>query len=374
MAVSQHDKSKRPDAALKRDLASIMAVVDAGIVTIDPGGRVRSMNAAAVRILGEPIDDISTFLGPLWVQGSPDGRGADPDTVELQYLRRPERWLEVVSGSRAGDSSPGVVVIRDVTEARRDNGLREAFLSMLSHELRTPVTSIFAAASLLRSRSNTLDAEQRVGLVGDIAEEADRLLRLVEDLLVLAHSDDGIDLVQVPCLVQHVVPPIVERERKRWPAISIELRVESDLPVVTGDETSVQQIVRNLVSNAAKYGLGKPVTVELVREEAGRGVVVRVLDSGPGVNPEEGEALFRPFYRSARTARASSSAGIGLYVCRQLVEAMGGYIWARQRPYGGSEFGFLLPEYDLEDERGEALEARPYPTPARAAAALIQAR
>ena len=243
-----------------------------------------------------------------------------------------------------------------MTESHHSQGLGTAFLGLLSHELRTPVTSIFAAADLLRSRSTALDATDRAGLVGDIAEEADRLLRLVDDLLVLAHFDEGIDPVKAPCLIQRVIPLIVERERKRWPNVAIDVRVDPGLPVVSGDETSVQQVVRNLVSNAARFGLGEPVTIELVRDETYRGVIVRVLDTGPGIGSMEGEALFQPIFHSARTARASSSAGIGLYVCRQLVEAMGGSIWARPRPDRGTEFGFWLPEYEYEYEYDDAAD------------------
>jgi len=348
------------ERVLRAELSAVLAAVDAGFLTIDASGRVASQNEAAVRILGDRVDTLRAAFGPLGSERWSVDETAPQHTTELQLVDRPDRWLEVTRFAGTAGGASEVVVLRDVTEARRSRGLREVFLSMLSHELRTPVTSIYSATDLLRSRLDSLDDEERAGLVDDISEEAERLLRLVDDLLVLAHFDEGIYLVQEPSLLQRAVPDVVERERRRWPGIEIELRMQPDLPVVTGDQTSVQQVVRNLVSNAAKYGLGMPVVVELDEGDE-PGVVARVLDQGPGVTPEETEALFRPFFRSTRTARASSGAGIGLYVCRRLVEAMGGHIWAQRRASGGSEFGFWLPEYAYEPDDGVSADVAPIP-------------
>jgi signal transduction histidine kinase len=331
-----------------------MGAVDAGILTLDAEGKVRSQNDAASSILGGSIRDVADALGPfgrpsLERPGSSfDGTSAwEHERTELQLLGRPDRWLELTRHVEApGDVE--AIVMRDVTEARRGRGLREAFLGMLSHELRTPVTSIYAATDLIRGRGSALSDDIRQDLVEDIAAEAERLLRLVDDLMVLAHFEEGLQLISEPSLLQRVVPAVVDRERRRWPTIDIDLRVGPDLPVVIGDETSVQQVVRNLVSNAVKYGGGTPVVVDLRVADGGSGAIVRVLDGGDGVSPDEAEALFRPFYRSSRTLGVSAGAGVGLYVCRRLVETMGGHMWARPREGGGSEFGFWLPAYLLD--------------------------
>jgi len=112
---------------------------------------------------------------------------------------------------------------------------------------------------------------------------------------------------------------------------------------VSADPTYVEQVIRNLLSNAAKYG-GEGSTVH-VSASAGDGeVVVRVLDDGPGFPSAETARLFDLFYRSPGTAATASGAGIGLFVCARLVAAMGGRIWAEPRDGGGAEFGFALPE------------------------------
>ena len=119
----------------------------------------------------------------------------------------------------------------------------------------------------------------------------------------------------------------------------------SGLPTVSADPTYVEQVIRNLLSNAAKYG-GLNSTVIIRAEPGQREVIVRVLDDGPGFPVEETERLFELFYRSPGTAATAGGAGIGLFVCARLVRAMGGRIWAAARPNKGAEFGFALPELD----------------------------
>lgn len=344
------------------EMVAVLEAVDAGIIVTDREGRVRAQNAAAVHVFDGPVQHVRELLGPLGDRDRERDGGGSRERTELQILRQPDRWLELIRyvpdlDSAAADEVGEVLVVRDITRMRRSRGLREAFLGLLSHELRTPVTSIYVASDLLESRLDVLPEPERVELLHDIAEESERLLRLIDDLLVLAHFDEGIDLVREPSLLQHAIPVVVEREQRRWPGVKIELRAGEDLPVVTGDETSVQQVTRNLISNALKYGGGQPVLVDIRASEDEPGAVVRVLDRGPGVSPAEGEALFRPFFRSASTARSSNGAGIGLYVCRRLIEAMGGRMWTRRRSGGGSEFGFWLPRYDLDPDDAAADDA-----------------
>ncbi len=189
-----------------------------------------------------------------------------------------------------------------------------------------------------------IDARTRDEILVDIAGESNRLYRLVEDLLVLARFDEGLDLGAEPSLLQHLVPPVVELERARWPAVRFDVEIAPDLPTVSADETSVQQVLRNLLSNAAKYS-GVDAVVEVRVAAAPDGVAVRVRDHGPGIDPAEAESLFDPFYRSPSTAKMAGGAGIGLYVSRRLVDAMGGRISASPAVGGGSEFTVLLPVY-----------------------------
>jgi signal transduction histidine kinase len=146
-----------------------------------------------------------------------------------------------------------------------------------------------------------------------------------------------------PVLLQHVIPAVVSSERRLWPDVRFEVTI-GDLDTVSGDDAYVGQIVRNLLSNAAKYGHEAGI-VEVVAARERDASVVRVLDRGPGVAVDELDRLFDPFYRTKSAQRRASGAGIGLFVCRQLVEAMGGRIWATRRDGGGMEFGFQLRSF-----------------------------
>ncbi|HEY0443794.1 MAG TPA: GAF domain-containing protein [Candidatus Limnocylindrales bacterium] len=245
---------------------------------------------------------------------------------------------------------------RKLDEERRAQDVGRAFIGVVSHELRTPITSIYAGAKLLHRRVGN-DAE-RAELAADIEAEADRLYRLTEDLLVLTRLErHDLDLGREPILVKHLLGRVLASEERRWPLVTFETHVAAQLDTATGEESYVEQVIRNLLSNAAKYSPAGSV-VEVVAESNGEDVSVRVLDRGPGLGSTDPAQLFALFYRAPGTASQASGAGIGLFVCDQLVRAMGGRLWARPRDGGGSEFGFSLAtyvdEHDAAPERAAA--------------------
>jgi signal transduction histidine kinase len=352
----------RRDQRRAAELEAVLAAVEDGFVMTDADGRVRSANGAAMRLLGGPAPTL-----PLLLERVVDGNGRLPDLVpgtpvEVRRSGDPGTWLELaryeVWGSDQDDPASSVLVVRDVTAFRRVRALQEAFFSLLSHELRTPVTTIYAGASLLARRNRKLDPAAADEILTDMAGEADRLYRLVEDLMVLARFDASFVLGDQPVLLQHLVTRIVDQERGRWPAVQISATVDGTLPAVAGDETAISQVVRNLVSNAAKYSpVGGQVALAASASADGNCVVLDVHDEGPGVAPAEVERVFDPFYRSPITAGLAGGAGIGLYVSRRLAEAMGGALSAR--PAEGSDrggrFRLLLPTYagvDLDEPEG----------------------
>lgn len=231
---------------------------------------------------------------------------------------------------------------RLIQTERRASELRDAFNGIISHELRTPITAIYGGAKLLARRDRELDPDVRRDLVADLEAETDRLYRLVEDLLVLSRSERGtIEHAADPVVVQRVVERVVRSEQDRWPSVTFTAEMGPTTTTARGDDTYVEQVLRNLLSNAAKYSPADS-TVRVVVDETTEGIRVRVLDQGAGLDPAETSHLFELYYRSPATASKIGGAGIGLYVCRTLVEAMGGRIWATPRPEGGAEFGFIL--------------------------------
>jgi len=277
-------------------------------------------------------------------------------------------------------------VARDVTEEvtaaqaretmveteRRQGELNQAFIGVVSHELRTPITSIYAGSKLLR-RMPLSAAEKRAELTADIEAEAERLYRLTEDLLVLTRVERGtLDIGLEPVAMPRVLERVIASEQERWPLTTIELVVQPGIPIALGDNTYIEQLIRNLVGNAAKYApSGGTVQVAVTATQAGaRGgeeIEVRVLDRGPGLAEGDADHLFELFYRSPLTAKKAPGAGIGLFVCNHLAQAMGGRLWARNREDGGgAEFGFSLRPYVAEDAKPEASSsARGSLTPAR---------
>ena len=276
------------------------------------------------------------------------------------------RWLNSIGRTTAwldGRPTRMVGLVRDVTarrdaEADRDRLLaaerqvqriRDAFIEVLSHELRTPMTTIIGGAELLER--GHLPAERVLEVAHDVREEAERMTRLIEDLLVLSRAERGsLEISDEPVLVQRVVDRVTRDIQRRQPSLVIDIALPADLPPVRGELTYVEQILRNLVGNAAKYGPASG-PIRIAGAAVDGHVEIRVLDAGPGIQDEDLERVFELFYRSRETASRVSGAGIGLFVCRQLVELMGGRIWCRPRPAGGSEFGFNLP-LELSDDLG----------------------
>jgi two-component system, OmpR family, sensor histidine kinase VicK len=354
MAASGWERQALPpargDVGAEREAAT--AVTSEAICLCDASGMVTLTNPAADALFGsrppttyrELIDRFEPAIA------APPGTATEP--LELRPRDQPQRVVElrtypVRTNPQATAPRPAgrIAVLRDVTGEHQARARREAFLGILSHELRTPITTIYAGTHLLAREGPTAPAARRE-LAQDVSAEAERLFRLVEDLLVLERADRGaLDLALEPVLLHRTVSTTVRLEASRWPRITFAVRSPEDLQAVHGDATYVEQVIRNLLSNAARYGPAEG-TVDVVIGSTPDEVSVRVLDRGGGVGPIEADELFGLFRRSPTTAGQAAGAGIGLFVCRQLVEAMKGRIWARPRDGGGSEFGFALRTYE----------------------------
>jgi PAS domain S-box-containing protein len=231
---------------------------------------------------------------------------------------------------------------RLLAEEHRAGEFREAFVDVISHELRTPITTIMGLAQILARPGRADDEASRSALLEDVRSESERLHRLVEDLLVLSRIERGrLEIDPEPLEPRRLLERAVAHEARELTSITVETDLERDLPIVAGEATYIEQIVRNLLGNAAKYTPpGSHVVVSAHKRD---GLVeVRVSDNGPGIPPASIERIFELFYRDPESARFVAGSGIGLFVCATLIEAMGGRIWASRRPEGGSEFGFTL--------------------------------
>jgi signal transduction histidine kinase len=330
------------------------------------GDRVKGKGAAATAVR-------SWLAVPIVRHGSGIGL-VEVDSTEVDaFSAADEELLASVVGVLAGH----VELAAHHDEQKRANALREAFIGVISHELRTPITTIYGLSRVLRQRGESLTPDVQRQAIVDIEAESDRLFRLVEDLLVLSRAERGrVEFEAEPISLGRLAERIVDAEAERRPDREFELRLPPTLALIEAEPTYVEQVIRNLLTNAAKYSPGPEkieveikveikaeIKAEIVEEApaidvlttADRGrseVVLRVLDRGIGVDDETIAQAFDLFFRTREASRIASGAGIGLFVSRQLIEAMGGRTWLLARDGGGTEAGFALPLADSGEDGG----------------------
>ena len=222
--------------------------------------------------------------------------------------------------------------------------LRSSLLSSVSHDLRTPLSAIAGAgSSLLESLPATDDTQVRRELLETIVDEANRLARLVENLLSVTRLESGAVKVSKEWhVLEDVVGSAIRHVGKRLAGHALSVEIPADVPMTPLDSVLIEQVLVNLLENAARYSAADtPITVTARKQVDG--VVIEVADRGVGLAAGEEERIFEKFYRGEPARTSSRGAGLGLSICRAIVQAHGGRIWASNRPDGGTSFFFSLP-------------------------------
>jgi two-component system, OmpR family, sensor kinase len=229
------------------------------------------------------------------------------------------------------------------------------FVADASHELRTPVTSIRGFAELFRRGAGDRPADLE-NVMRRIEQEGERMGQLVEELLLLAQLDQGLELERRPVELSAVVDAAVDAARAADPGRPIELDSHGPL-VVLGTEARLRHVVDNLLTNARVHTpAGTPIDVRLAAED--EELVLEVADEGPGVPATEADRIFERFYRTDRSrTRSQGGVGLGLAIVRSVVEAHEGTVGYRARPGGGSIFRVVLPLMAAADSRDAPPEA-----------------
>ena len=219
--------------------------------------------------------------------------------------------------------------------------LRNALLSAVSHDLRTPLATITGAASTVLDGEARLDPATRRELLQSVYDEAERLNRLVQNLLEMTRLESGaLQLRKEWHPLEEVIGAALGRLGTRLANRRVTTRVPPDLPLVAIDDVLVEQLLVNLLDNAVKYTPAEsPIT--LIATATDRAVTVEVADRGPGLPPGEEDRVFEKFYRGQPTS--GRGVGLGLAICQGIVRAHGGRIWAQNLPEGGVAFLFTLP-------------------------------
>ena len=256
-----------------------------------------------------------------------------------------ERRLLDALADQAALAIERVHLVDDLDRARRDaetDRLRQALLTSLSHDLKTPLAAILGSASTLRDLDASLDAAAKAELLGTVIEEAERLNRFIANLLDMTRLEAG---ALAPKLGPHdltdIVSGAIDRATSMLPAGGVRRDLPDDLPMIEIDPILLEQALFNLVDNAAKHGAG-PVTLEA--REDGRRVILRIMDEGTGLPPDDVERVFGKFYRAEKVDSVRAGTGLGLAVARGFVEAMGGTLEAANRAdRQGAVFTLTLP-------------------------------
>ena len=239
-----------------------------------------------------------------------------------------------------------ICVLRDASARRRAEAARGELVSTLSHELRSPLTSVKGFTSTLLHRWDRFTDEQKRHMLETIDADADRVTRLIKELLDVSRIDAGrLELHRQLIDLQRVTRDVIGRFELQADGHQFLIEFPAGFPEVYADRDKVEQVLTNLVENAVKYSEGGTVTVS--GEVVDSAVEVAVRDQGVGIPADQLTPIFTKFYRRAGHG-APTGTGLGLFITRGLVEAHGGRIWARSEVGRGTEVRFRLPRGGLE--------------------------
>ena len=331
-------------------LSTLFLHMTDGVVAFNPAGTVIHCNPAATRLLSRNLDVTATFSEVF---------GGDADFGKLLTLKRAEylecqkrvgeRELELFMAPFSSDQSVGgaMVVIHDVTMQRKSEQTRREFVANVSHELRTPLTNVKSYAETILSAGDELPKELRENFLGVIVSEADRMTRIVKDLLTLTKFDYGkmemnISRFAFKEAIENVYKAVALDAQNHKHTLTLEC--PEDLPHVDGDRERLEQVIMNIVSNAIKYTAdgGK---IEMVAGTTNRHVFIRVSDNGIGIPEKDLPRLFERFYRVDKArSRESGGTGLGLSIAREILSQHKGDIRIESVYGEGTDVTIRLPK------------------------------
>jgi K+-sensing histidine kinase KdpD len=334
-----------------------------GILILNPDLSISSGNAAFSRMLGseEPISgkqhgDVIRWkekpLSPPIEEAIAGGWPLTPHAtlyVEGDLVRFNTDLPTLPVGityaplfSTAGSLQNIIATIRDISHFREADELKSTFISIVSHELKTPIALIKGYVSTLRREDASWDPKVVDESLKVIEEEADHLGVLIEDLLDASRLQaSSMTLKKNEVFLPEIVERLIKRFQTQTSNHHLKCTFPPGFPVVMADEKRLEQVLSNLISNAIKYSSEGTICVE--GRLNNKNVIICVRDEGTGVSPEDLPHVFDRFYRGADQARTTKGAGLGLYLAKAIVEAHGGKIWVDSGVEKGAQLCFSLP-------------------------------
>ncbi|MFO0869918.1 MAG: ATP-binding protein [Pirellulales bacterium] len=343
-------------------LAGMMASMEEGVLALDAEERIVLANDAARQLLelgdgdftGKRLWEVTRLraLRDAFLETYPSGRAS---VKEFETAGSVRRTLTLRATRLPGTPAPGVMmVLHDISELRRLENLRRDFVANVSHELKTPLSSIKAYAETLRMGA-IHDADNNLVFVGRIEEQAERLHQLIIDLLHLARVESGqqaFEITSVPvqsvvdgCLAAHAAPAAARQ-------VALTCEPPPFAVAVRADEEGLRTILNNLIDNAIKYTpLGGRVTVRWNRQ--GPWATLEVQDTGIGIARQHQARVFERFYRVDKArSRELGGTGLGLAIVKHLAQAFGGSVGIDSQPRQGSTFRVVLPVFEPTEAAG----------------------
>ena len=340
------------------------------VIHLDADRRIVSANPAAAALTGYSVDelvgmDVADALHPRTKDAKPVLAGEWHRSARLRTVHRlPEHEVTIrradhedlktyVTGSYQRDADGALTGVVLALRPAGNRGHQAAtgieIVSTVSHELRSPLTSVKGYTSLLLNRWERLKDDQKRMMLEQVNHDADRVTRLITELLDISRLESGRlvlrrQMIDLKALAQSVV----EKVKMEYPELECELRFPDPTPAVYADPDKIVQVLTNLVENACKYASPKGVVVEA---EVGEEMVdVAVEDRGEGMPETDLSKVFTKFFRRAETKPTGS--GLGLWISRGLVDAHGGKLTATSNPGVGTTFRFTLPLHAFEELHG----------------------
>jgi len=351
---------------VSQDKQRVDALLDSaadGILIISPNHIITRSNPAFARMIEKPIDSIvgkshdevinlTCHEDMLTLEQAEAGGWPLTPNATLYVEGDLQRTLGVSLPvgityaplvSEGGNLLNIIATVRDITRFREAEELKSTFISVISHELKTPVALIKGYVGTLRREDANWDREIVKDSLAVIEEEADRLTGLIENLLDASRLQaGGLSISLSDVALNGVAERIAKRFQTQSSIHNIIVDFPENFPIVSGDETRLEQVLSNLVSNGIKYS-PQGGEIRISGQVRPAQVIVCVSDEGPGVASEDIPHIFDRFYRSSNAKRTTKGAGLGLYLARAVIEAHGGRIWVDPRPGDGARICFSIP-------------------------------
>ena len=356
----------------KGKLSQAVESLSDGLLMVDTKYQLVLVNKKLVSLMhsvAQPaiFDIVNALSGQLDLRTKMEEAIAKKQSLEPVEITTHDRVLQVVASpvfDKRRDKPMGVVVLfHDITDAKALEKLRSDFTSVMVHELRAPLTSIKSSVDVLKSGLGKDDVSNLQKYLSIIDSTSQTMLELVNDLLDVAKLEVG--KFDVICENANIAEVIGERVESFGPVaadknLKINLSIAPNLPEAYFDKIRTKQVLNNLLSNAIKYTETGEITVKVAEEEVSGApidILVSVADTGIGIEADKIDKLFLRFgqLESGRQMAGLKSSGLGLYIAKSIVDAMGGKIWVKSAGIGsGSTFFFTIPVAKLDDKKVES--------------------